>query len=163
MEAQSVLGPPVLGLELEAWFSVAGSLAMLGWAILILAPRRWPVLNAVPAYILPAVLSAGYAVLILLFFGEGEGGFDSLQAVARLFEQAPLLLAGWVHYLAFDLFIGAWIARRADVMGMHRVLQAPILLATFMLGPIGLLVFLTVHAGRAGAGRSTLAVEEGVR
>jgi hypothetical protein len=153
----------ILGLGLETWFSAAGSLAMLGWAVLILAPRRWPALNAVPAYVLPALLSGGYAVLILLNFGRGEGGFESLAAVAQLFESPPLLLAGWVHYLAFDLFIGAWIARRADFMGMHRLLQAPILLATFMLGPIGLLVFLAVHAGRAAAGRAGLRFEGTVR
>lgn len=151
----------LLGLGLEAWFSVGGSLAALGWAILILGPRRWRALNAIPAYAIPALLSAGYAVLILLYFGRGEGGFSSLAAVAQLFESPPLLLAGWVHYLAFDLFVGAWIARRADAMGMNRLLQAPILFATFMLGPIGLLIFLAINAGSAAMGRSSLRLPEG--
>ena len=57
-----------------------------------------------------------------------------------------MLLAGWVHYLAFDLFIGGWIAVEADKIGLNRIVQAPILLATFMLGPIGLAIFLTIKA-----------------
>ncbi|MDW3207195.1 MAG: ABA4-like family protein [Alphaproteobacteria bacterium] len=137
----------LFGLDWETWFSIGGSLAALGWLILALAPRRWPLLNAVPALLLPAVLSVGYSVLVLLYFGRSEGGVDTLAAVATLFESPPLLLAGWIHYLAFDLFIGAWIARRADSVGLHRVLQVPILFATFMLGPLGLLVYLILEQG----------------
>jgi len=51
------------------------------------------------------------------------------------------LVAGWIHYLAFDLFVGLWIATEADKAGISRWLQAPILVATFMFGPIGLLLF----------------------
>lgn len=59
-----------------------------------------------------------------------------------LFASDPVLVAGWVHYLAFDLFVGIWIAEQADALGLSRWLQAPILVATFLLGPLGLLVFL---------------------
>lgn len=135
----------LFGIDWEGWFSIAGMVAMVGWAILILAPRRWPLLNAVPALWLPAALSLLYAVLILTRFGSGEGGFGSLAEVAMLFSEPSLLLAGWIHYLAFDLFIGAWIGRRADEIGLSRLFQAPILIATFMLGPFGLLTFLTVR------------------
>ncbi|MEQ8602824.1 MAG: ABA4-like family protein [Marivibrio sp.] len=147
----------LFGLTWEGWFSIAGSLAMLGWAILILAPRRWPALNAAPFYLLPALLSGGYAVLILLYFADAPGGFDSLAGVARLFESEPLLLAGWIHYLAFDLFVGGWIARRADAAGISRVVQAPILATTFMLGPIGLLLYLASEGALRAAGRRALA------
>lgn len=139
----------LFGLSWEAWFSLGGTIAMTGWLVLILAPRRWAALNLIPAYILPAILSLGYSTLILIYFGGAEGGFDSLAAVSTLFERPPLLLAGWVHFLAFDLFIGAWIARRADAVGLHRVLQAPILFTTFMLGPVGLLVYLILEQGVA--------------
>ncbi len=145
MTEGTMIADGLFGLDWEAWFSIGGSLAALGWLILILAPRRWAALNIVPAYIIPAILSIGYSTLILLYFGEGEGGFGTLAAVAALFETMPLLLAGWIHYLAFDLFVGAWIARRADAVGLHRILQAPILFATFMLGPLGLLVYLATE------------------
>jgi hypothetical protein len=136
----------LFGLDWEGWFSVAGMVAMIGWAVLIVAPRRWGWLNAVPAYGIPALLSLLYAVLVFVRFGAADGGFGSLADVARLFSEPGILLAGWIHYLAFDLFVGAWIARRADEIGLSRLFQAPILVATFLLGPVGLLTFLTTRA-----------------
>ena len=134
--------------NLESWFSNAGLIAMIGWMILIFGPRRWPLLSAFPAYVIPAILSLGYAILILRHFGIAQGGFTTLADVALLFSNDHLLLAGWVHYLAFDLFIGAWIARQSDDVGISRVVQATILVTTFMLGPFGLLLFLIVCQAR---------------
>ena len=51
-----------------------------------------------------------------------------------------MLIAGWVHYLAFDLFIGVWIAERLDAERLSRWIQTPILIATFLFGPLGLLL-----------------------
>jgi len=67
--------------------------------------------------------------------------------VKILFGKDELLLAGWIHYLAFDLFIGGWIAVQADKLGINRLIQAPILAATFMFGPVGLALFLVMRAG----------------
>ena len=130
--------------NLEASFSHAGLIAMIGWAILIFGPRRWPWLSAFPTYVFPAVLSLGYAILILRHFGTAEGGYNTLADVAKLVSNDHVLLAGWVHYLAFDLFIGAWISRQADDASISRLVQAPILVTTFMCGPFGLLLFLIV-------------------
>ena len=140
----------------EAMFSWAGSAAMVGWAILILLPRRWPLLLALPRFLIPLGLSLLYAGLIAVHFASADGGFGSLAEVRALFADDHALLAGWVHYLAFDLFIGGWIAVRADAIGLPRLLQAPILVLTFMLGPVGLTLFLVIRAGyrrndRAGA------------
>jgi hypothetical protein len=130
--------------NLEASFSHAGLIAMIGWAILIFGPRRWPWLSAFPTYVFPAVLSLGYAILILRHFGTAEGGYNTLADVAKLVSNDHVLLAGWVHYLAFDLFIGAWISQQADDASISRLVQAPILVTTFMFGPFGLLLFLIV-------------------
>jgi len=70
--------------------------------------------------------------------------FFSLPAVQRLFTSPEIALAGWIHYLAFDLFVGLWLADRGDAMGLSRWIQAPILAATFMFGPFGLLLFYSV-------------------
>lgn len=131
----------------ETVFQVANLLAIAGWAILILAPRRWKAAQLLPAYVLPAVLGAAYFMLAAVYFAGAEGGYSTLAAVGRLFESEPIRLAGWLHYLAFDLFIGAWIARRADERGLSRVIQAPILAATFLFGPVGLLVFMLYQLG----------------
>jgi hypothetical protein len=145
----------------ESAFQLTNLLAMAGWAILIFGPRQPFVLRLVPACLIPALLSAGYFVLVAVYFAGAEGGYSSLAAVGTLFASEPVRLAGWVHYLAFDLFVGAWIARRADEAGISRIIQAPILAATFLFGPVGLLVFLLLEAG-TGLRRSALA-EGGAR
>jgi hypothetical protein len=124
----------------EDVFSLAGVAAMVGWGLLILGPRRFGWLNAVPLWVIPAGLSAAYGLLILSRFSGTGGGFDSLASVARLMSDDWALLAGWVHYLAFDLFVGAVMAARMDRVGVGRVVQAPILASIFMLGPFGFLV-----------------------
>lgn len=131
----------------EDLFGAAGSVAMLGWAVLILAPRRaW--LLALLRNGIVGLLSLFYAILILgYFFGVEGGGFNSIAEVRTLFMSDPVLLAGWVHYLAFDLFLGIWIAEQADRIHIHRIIQAPVLAATFMFGPIGLLLHLGLAAG----------------
>lgn len=132
----------------ESWFSLSSSLAMAGWASLILLPRWTPLLRVL-RHGLISLLAMAYVALILgCFFGIAGGGFDSIGAVRTLFASDPVLLAGWLHYLAFDLFVGLWIAGRADAMSLHRLLQAPILAATFLFGPLGLLLFQAVLAAR---------------
>jgi len=81
-----------------------------------------------------------------MHFAGGEGGFGSIADVRLLFASDEILLAGWIHYLAFDLFIGAWIARRSDEARIPRLIQAVILGFTFMYGPVGLLLFFMVRA-----------------
>jgi hypothetical protein len=135
----------------EDIFSYSSTAAMLGWVLLILGPRRFAWINAVPLWIIPAGLSAVYGTLILSRFSGMGGGFDSLANVAILFENDWALLAGWVHFLAFDLFVGAVMAARMDRVHVGRLVQAPILGATFMLGPLGFLIAaLTELALRAG-------------
>lgn len=128
-------------------FGLAGQAAMVGWLILIFLPRRIKPLFFVPQYLIPFGLSLLYAGAILPHFFTEPGGFGSLDEVRLLFGHDYMLLAGWVHYLAFDLFIGAWIAKEADALGISRLIQPVILLATFMFGPVGLALFLVMRAG----------------
>ena len=121
---------------------------MLGWLILIFLPRRWSWLVAVPRYVIPFGLSLLYAGLAMTRFFQIEGGgYGSLDEVAVLLGDREMLLAGWVHYLAFDLFIGGWIAVQCDKLGINRLIQAPILVLTFMFGPVGLALFMVMRAG----------------
>ena len=112
-------------MSFEQLFSSASALAMLGWMILILLPRRWTWLNWIPAYIIPVVLSLLYSYLAARYFFSAEGGFDSLANVQKLFTYPAVALAGWVHYLAFDLFIGGWIAKRADEINFCLLYTSP--------------------------------------
>ena len=131
-------------------FALAGAAVLPGWAILILAPRRWPVLNAVPAVAIPLALSAGYAALVLVHFDAAAaagGGFGSRAAVRALFADDWMLLAGWVHYLAFDLALGAMAAAAMDRAGVGRILQGAILPLVFLLGPLGWFLAMMLAGG----------------
>lgn len=131
---------------LDAAFALGSQLAMLGWLSLILLPR-WRGISALLAgLIIPATLSLGYLVLIAVNWHEAKGGFATLDDVAALFASKPLLLAGWLHYLAFDLFLGNWILRRSQAEAIPHLLMVPVLLATFLFGPIGYLAFLLLSA-----------------
>lgn len=128
-------------MDFDALFGLANTIAMTGWAALILLPRHRFVLVAVRDGIV-GLLAVAYAAFAFVYFFRVEGGgFGSIAEVRALFLSDPVLLLGWLHYLAFDLFVGVWIAKRADALGIGRLVQAPILLATFLFGPLGLLLF----------------------
>lgn len=127
-------------------FALAGRLAIIGWLALVLLPRWRGVSAALAGWIIPGTLSLGYAVLIAVFWHDVEGGFGSLDAVAALFASKPLLLAGWVHYLAFDLFLGNWILRRSQEEHIAHWLMVPVLALTFLFGPLGYLTYLLLAA-----------------
>lgn len=134
-------------LDPDAAFRLGGLLATAGWAALALSPpgRRWtPRVWQLTGWWLPLVLALGYGVLIALHWGPG--GFGSLAEVRLLFERDGLLAAGWIHYLAFDLFVGTWIARDAAARGLRHLLVLPCLLLTFLFGPAGLLAYAALAA-----------------
>ncbi len=123
----------------EQLFSFVNVSVLPGWLMLIALPRwQWtrrlvPVVFAVPLALVYLWLLASNA--------GGEGGFGSLAGVEALFRNPRVLLGGWIHYLAFDLFVGAWEVRDAQRLGIPHAAVIPCLLLTFMLGPIGLLLY----------------------
>lgn len=127
-------------------FQIANPLALLGWIALLFYPFAPLAIHRLAGIAIPLVLSFGYAVFIGLYFFEAEGGFDSLANVMLLFDNPGAALAGWVHFLAFDLFIGAWIAGQARDVGVPHLLIVPVFVATFMLGPIGLLLWFALRS-----------------
>lgn len=124
-------------------FEVANLFAMAGWLVLaagVLLQRPW-LRGSLADTAWPLTLSAAYSGLVLFFFINADGGFDSLENVRRLFASDWMLLAGWIHYLAFDLFIGAWIAHQVLEERLPRWLLVGLLPLTFLFGPAGLLAF----------------------
>jgi ABA DEFICIENT 4-like len=127
-------------MDWNSLFSLMNSLAMAGWLVLLLAPRRFALLAALPRMVVPGVIAIVYTALMGAHFATIEGGFGSIAAVRALFASDPVLVAGWGHYLGFDLLIGVLLAERMDRAGVTRLLQAPVLLTTFMFGPAGWLL-----------------------
>jgi hypothetical protein len=136
-----------LNISPDTLFQWAGPLAMIGWVGLILTPV-WPkrfsewLPRTIFAIAIPAIIAALYTTLIALHWSGHPGGFDSLDAVMLLFSDRWLLLAGWIHYLAFDLFIGGWELADSRRLRVPHFVMVPLLLLTFFFGPIGLLAYL---------------------
>lgn len=131
----------------EQIFSLAGALSMLGWAGLVLAPRWTITRDWLAPVVVPLLIGVVYVTLMLTYIDRAPegGGFDSLAGVAALFSVEELLLAGWIHYLAFDLFVGAWEVKDAQEQGIHHLLVIPCLVLTLMAGPGGLLLYWVIR------------------
>src|ERR1044071_1174461 len=133
-------------MSLEQVFSLCGMLATAGWLLLVFLPRwRWTARLVCPVLI-PLPLAVLYLWIVVTPFGRTPGGFGSLAEVSLLFRNDWALLAGWIHYLAFDLFIGSWEVRDAQRTGLHHLLVVPCLVLTFLFGPVGLLLYFILRA-----------------
>jgi uncharacterized membrane protein YhdT len=130
-------------------FKIASYVAMLGWVILVCLPT-WQLADKVITSIIVTLLCILY--VYLLFFAKNssnekypKGGFMSLGGVINLFKNPRMILAGWIHYLAFDLMIGLYIKNSANQAGISHWLQIPCFLLTLMFGPMGLLMYLIIQ------------------
>ncbi|WP_299839549.1 ABA4-like family protein [uncultured Tenacibaculum sp.] len=128
-------------------FSISGMLAMPMWILMIFLPK-WKVTRFLIDFkIIPLLLSIIYAIYI--FISIQKGGmmdFGSLASVMQLFTVENAVLAGWVHYLAFDLVVGMWMLDQNKELKIHPVVMAPCLFGTFMFGPIGFLLFMIIKS-----------------
>ncbi len=143
-------------------FGFTNAIAMVGWLMLVLLPRG-PKVMAIVLYACVAILCLAYAAMFVSLFGHlvdparvaGAAAPDlgdySIAGIRALFMSDGGIVLGWTHYLAFDLFVGLWIAKDADHKGFSRLVQIPFLFATLMAGPIGLILWLAVRERRARA------------
>jgi hypothetical protein len=138
---------------LDLLYAATGTLIIVCWALLIVLPDRSSRLIVVPKFGIPALFGLIYAGIMMAKFFDSGGGYGSIAAVRALFAHDDILLAGWLHYLAYDFFIGVWIAEQADRMRLSRQMQALILVVAFMFPPMGLVLFLATRAFSAGARR----------
>ena len=117
------------------------------WALLIFFPRSKVTRALVHSVLMPVVLGAAYLTFlgIAVFSSGAAGDFGSLAGVMAGFTVPVAVLAGWIHYLAFDLFLGAWSARDAQRHGISHWFVVPVLLLTLMAGPAGLLLYVIVR------------------
>jgi len=133
---------------METLYLIINTIAIIGWIFLIFFPtNRWT---------FGVVASGGISAILALFYiyfifsamsGESTGGdFSSLAGVKLLFQSDMGALAGWAHYLVFDLFIGAFITSNAQKLGLTHWKIIPCLILTVMFGPIGLLSYFIVRA-----------------
>ena len=127
-------------------FTVCNYGVLPAWLLLVIAPHKALTQRLVHALWIPALLTIVYAIML---FGGPEApegaSFSSLEGVMLFFTMPQATLAGWVHYLAFDLFVGAWETRDARRRGIRHIYIVPCLVLTLMLGPIGLSLYLLLR------------------
>lgn len=126
-------------------FSITNMMAMPMWLLMMILPK-WKITRFLIDYkVIPIVLAFVYVFYIAMHISTGGGlDFGSLSSVMSLFTMEQLVMAGWVHYLAFDLLIGMWMLNENQKVGIHQLLMVPCLLGTFMLGPVGFLLFIAI-------------------
>lgn len=130
----------------ELLFDLCGKLVLPAWLLLVLLPKWKWTHNIVCHAWIPSLLGLCYIYCIYAGWPSPEGGgFGSLQQVMILFQSPYTVLAGWIHYLAFDLFIGAWEVRDAQRRGVNHFLVIPCLVLTFLAGPVGLLLYFIIR------------------
>lgn len=136
-------------LNAQLTFGTGNMIALLAWLALLvslfvaaLRERIWTVTGR----LIPALFAVGYVVMLAQGWGRSPGGgFGSVAEVRTLFGDDNALTAGWLHYLAFDLFVGTWIARDGLARGVPALLLIPCLALTFLVGPVGLLLYLLLR------------------
>jgi hypothetical protein len=130
----------------DTLFNIANPIAMLGWLALAVAPFAPRIVDFIAAVAIPLLMSVAYSALILGYWSSATGGYGSLTDVMALFTHPHVALAGWVHYLAFDLLVGAWAVRMGRAEGIPHLLILPHLVLIFLFGPAGLLTFYAMRA-----------------
>jgi hypothetical protein len=126
----------------ETIFTICNILVLPQWVLMIVAPQAKVTQYLANTYAIPLLLALVYAYLLATHSAEvNNGGFSSLAQVKNLFSNDYIMVGGWVHYLAFDLIIGSWMLKDAHKERIIHWLIIPCLLLTFMLGPLGFLVY----------------------
>jgi hypothetical protein len=138
-------------LSYQTVFDLINAAVLPAWLALVLAPR-WRYTQPLAAGVTVPVLAAAYVVLLaaILLKGEGSGevDFTAIEGVQAIFAEPAGAVAGWAHYLAFDLFVGAWVGRDAARRGVPHLLVVPCLVLCFLAGPAGYLLYRLVRAFR---------------
>ncbi|MEM9282128.1 MAG: ABA4-like family protein [Verrucomicrobiota bacterium] len=125
-------------------FQITNLTALLSWIYLIAVARWTPKVFSIVRYVVPIFFAIFYLVAMTQSEPNEEAGYTSLDSVTAIFTQPWVIVGAWLHYLAFDFFVGCWILAKskAERIG-HGWIVVP-LIFTFLLGPIGLLLFLLV-------------------
>jgi len=132
----------------ELLLQCANYAAIIGWIILVIGWFSPVFLRLTQFAAIPLLLSGTYAFIVIGIRPDSGGDFSSLAGVQQLFTNPWVATAGWIHYLAFDLFIGSWQLTDAKRRGISFLLMLPVWFLTFMVGPLGFLLYLVIRLAR---------------
>jgi hypothetical protein len=138
---------------METIFSLANLFVLPFWLLMIALPYwRWTrrLMEGLWPMVILAVIYAG----LLISQVAAPGGRElvaslanpSAGAIAALLGQPAGATVGWVHFLAFDLFVGRWAYLDSRARGLSAWLASPALFFILMAGPLGFLLYLLARA-----------------
>lgn len=132
---------------IERIFEVSGVLVMPFWALMIVAPRWQWTNRVIRSWLIVGLPALAYLVLIapelpsiLPLLAR-----PTLAGIARLLGSPLGATIGWLHFLAFDLFVGRAVFLDARERGVPSWLVSPVLVLVLLVGPVGLLAYLAVR------------------
>lgn len=131
-------------------FQLANLSVLPAWLLMFVAPGTVVTRFVVYSYVYPIAFGILYILLLAFTLQTGSGDFGSLEGVKQLFSGEWAVVLGWAHYLVFDMFIGSWELQDSRQLGISHWIMLPCLFLTFMLGPIGLLLYLLVRGLKTG-------------
>jgi len=147
---------------METLFKLSGLAVLPFWALMIFLPRWRVTKRLMSSPLVCAAPAALYAALVIPRFAEVWRAVSSpeLSGIAALLGSPTGATVGWLHFLAFDLFVGRWIYLDGRERGVHAWALAPVLFLTLMLGPCGFLLYLIVRhvRGHLQAGEKVIPV-----
>lgn len=148
-------------MTLQTAFLIVNTVVLPAWILLAIAPRHATTDAIAHSTVFPIFFGLLYAGLMTFAFTTGkipaDADFTTLEGLTELLETPLAALIGWVHYLIFDLFVGAWISRDAIRRSISRLVLIPALFFTLMTGPLGLWLYLTL---RWAIGKGGLSLDE---
>jgi hypothetical protein len=118
---------------------------LLGWLSMLLLPRSRATRWVLESDVLPLAIGVLYVGLVAPHLPGLLGEFDTLPHIGAALQRPHMLLAGWIHYLAFDFMVGRVVLADSQRRGLSHWLVAPCLVLTFMLGPAGYLAYALVR------------------
>jgi hypothetical protein len=133
-------------LKPEKIFKICNIIALIPWLLMMLAPKWSVTKTVIQSYSFPLILALVYCIYIVVSFGKTNGNFFTLAGVERLFRNRHALLAAWIHYLVFDLFVGSWEWADAQAHHISHFALMPCLFLTLMFGPFGFLLYIVLRA-----------------
>jgi len=135
-------------MEIQLLFKIFNFGVLIPWAMMILLPKwkgtQWMIKTKLPVL----VIAASYLFLVLWDALVTQGGaidFTSMESIKQAFTRDEVMLVGWIHYLAFDMFVGMWELTDAQRLKIPHLLLVPCLGLTLMFGPIGFVLYWLVR------------------
>lgn len=134
-------------IDVDLVFTIANYGVVPAWILLVVAPRWRVTQRLVHSVLVPALWGLAYGILLFTDReGSPDGSFFTLDGVMAIFTSRQTVAAAWIHYLIFDLFVGAWETRDAARRGIPHLAVVPCLVLTLLFGPLGLLLYLAIRA-----------------